>query len=284
MNYEFIFPLSVLNWNVRGLGDANKCAVIKELACDDNPDIICFQETKLSNCDIFKLRQVCRSKIKNFLTLNADGSRGGILLAWSSLFTAIDSIVLTYSVTVVVKRGDFTFMCTGVYGPQDDASKRIFLNELRSIRAMNDYAWILMGDFNLLRSELDTTSQVTNIGTMQDFNNFIDEAGLFETPLQGRTFTWSNKRPRPTFSKLDRVLLSGHWNTFGASVTLGDLPTTASDHAPLSLRLKPHVDRGKKQFKFENFWLKYDGIQEVVQSAWNSVVNTDPAKNIQYKI
>src|ERR1039457_7122972 len=98
-------------------------------------------------------------------------------------------------------------MCTGVYGPQDDPSKREFLAELRAIRTRNDLPWIILGDFNLLRSAEDTTANVQNLGTMLDFNNFIDESGIIDVPLQGRKFTWSSRRPQPTFSKLDRIFL-----------------------------------------------------------------------------
>lgn len=67
--------MSILNWNVRGLGDYKKCAVIKDLAIESHPDIICFLETKWSDCTIFNLRQVCPSKFRHFAALNSEGTR-----------------------------------------------------------------------------------------------------------------------------------------------------------------------------------------------------------------
>lgn len=103
------------------------------------------------------------------------------------------------------------------------------------IRDKNDLPWLVRGDFNLRRVVEDTTANIRNYKAMLDFNAFIGEAGLVEAPLQGRAYTWSNRRPNPTFSKLDRIFLSYHWNNLGASFDLKDLPTTASDHTPLFL-------------------------------------------------
>lgn len=257
---SFKLTLRILNWNVRGLGDGQKCDVIKDIAKDANPDLLAYQETKWCECSIFRMRQVCPSKFKHYATLDADGTKGGILLVWSSRFTQMDSFALTYSLTVMLTFREINFMCTVVYGPQEEYEKIHFLRELKAIRNWNDLPWLLIGDFNLLRDIEDTTRAVRNLGSMMEFNNFIADANLIEAPLRGRTYTWSSKRPVPTFSKLDRAFISYHWNSSGASYDLKDLPTTASDHAPLLLTIKPHSNPIKRRFRFETFWLKYPEI------------------------
>lgn len=69
MNHNF--NLSMLNWNVRGLGDLQKCAVIKDLAVEAKPDLICYQDTKWSECSIFQVRHACPSKFKHYIALDA---------------------------------------------------------------------------------------------------------------------------------------------------------------------------------------------------------------------
>ncbi|XP_078174446.1 uncharacterized protein LOC144568092 [Carex rostrata] len=96
----------------------------------------------------------------------------------------------------------------------------------------------------------------------------IHELDLFDVPLVGRKFTWSNKRPAPTFSRLDRIFISPHWNSMGASYGMHDASTTASDHTPLLLIVKPHLNNPRRNFKFENYWLKHPEINTVVQNAW----------------
>lgn len=142
----------------------------------------------------------------------------------------------------------------------------------------------ILGDFNLLHIVEDTTGGIRNLGTMRDFNNFIHELGLTEAPLGGRTFTWSSKRQTPTFSKLDRALLSHHWNDLGASYSLSDLLASASDHTPLMLTLKPHRNPQRRPFKLELFWLKYQDVHEKVNTACNSVHEQNPIIRRQKKI
>lgn len=148
----------------------------------------------------------------------------------------------------------------------------------------NDLPWIIVGDFNLIRSLEDTTARSANVGNILDFNYFIHESCLTEVPLQGRSFTWSNKRPSPTFSRLERTMLSYHWNDMSVSAQLTDLPATASDHVPLLLHIKPHENPPKRLFRFETSWLKYDEISEVVARAWLATNNNNPIKRFRQKI
>lgn len=264
---NFKFPLSFLIWNVRGLGNQQKCSMVKDVALDLKPDIICYQETKLRSCTPFQLRQVCPPRFVDFITLDSDGTRGGILLAWSNKFTRISTMVRSFSVSAVLRTGELTILCTGVYGPQDDRTKLVFLDELRNIAHNNEWPWVIMGDFNLFRSLDDTSAVVRNLGTLQAFNQLIHETGVVEVPLAGRTFTWSSKRPNPTFSKLDRAFLSDHWIQLGATYTLQDLTATVSDHAPLALTVKPHTNPSRRSFRFELFWLRYQEVKLEVQQA-----------------
>lgn len=66
-------------------------------------------------------------------------------------------------------------MVTGLYGPQEDRAKLQFLEELRGIKNINNLPWLLLGDFNLLRSTQDTTGDNWNLGTILEFNRFIND-------------------------------------------------------------------------------------------------------------
>lgn len=283
---ELKFAFKLLNWNVRGLGDLNKCMVIKNSVLDLNCDLFCFQETKWNDHSIFKVRQVCSAKFKSYITLDAEGSRGGILLAWSNSYKLLNSYIMSYSVSAILQRGDFIFMISGTYGPQPDNDKMSYLAELRELRALNDLLWILMGDFNIHRSQQDTTGGPINFGIVSEFNNTIHELDLLDVPLIGRKFTWSNKRPTPTFSRLDRIFISPHWNSMGASYELQDAPSTASDHTPLLLNVRPHFNNRRGSFKFENYWLRHPQINDLVQNVWGEATETqlDPIKTFHLKI
>lgn len=44
----------VVSWNVRGLGDSDKCKVVRTLFSDVKPSFICIQESKLAQLNNFK--------------------------------------------------------------------------------------------------------------------------------------------------------------------------------------------------------------------------------------
>jgi hypothetical protein len=77
---------------------------------------------------------------------------------------------------------------------------------------LSDLPWLIIGDFNVLHSQQDTTGRLRRTGPMRDFNDLIDELNLLEVPLQGRKYTYSNHQPNPILTKLDRVFLSIEWN------------------------------------------------------------------------
>lgn len=106
---------------------------------------------------------------------------------------------------------------------------------------------------------------------MDLFNDIIQEAGLIDIPLKNRSFTWSNKRPNPVFSKIDRCFTSSDWHLAYPIITLEALAMVVSDHTPLVLTCKnnapvPHI------FRFENFWFKYQMPHVMVQRLWDGTV------------
>jgi hypothetical protein len=101
-------------------------------------------------------------------------------------------------------------MVTNVYGPVDNNRKSDFLMEIQTIFCLNDLPWILLGDFNIIRELSDTVAVNPNTHSMLAFNTLIADLELQKLTLFGRQYTWSNKRLTPSFSKLDRILLSKH--------------------------------------------------------------------------
>lgn len=130
------------------------------------------------------------------------------------------------------------FYVTIVYGPTDDNLKQQFISDLRNIAGLVDHPWILAGDFNLVRWLTDRSGNQRNFNLMQLFNDFISDAGLVDTLLKNRKFTWTSKRPDPVFSKIDRVLTSAEWTLVYPVITLEALEILISDHTPLLLTCK----------------------------------------------
>lgn len=70
-----------MSWNVRGLNERDKRLVFRQLVLMENPDIVCFQETKLNSVNASIVKEICGRCLAHFQTLNAEGTRGGILMA-----------------------------------------------------------------------------------------------------------------------------------------------------------------------------------------------------------
>ena len=105
---------------------------------------------------------------------------------------------------------------TAVYGPQTDADKITFLNELKTHvqrDLLPDVPTMIVGDFNLIASAADKNNRNINRRTMGAFRRFINELQLKDIYLHGRRYTWSNEQAAATMVKLDRVLINDAWDS-----------------------------------------------------------------------
>lgn len=126
---------NIFSWNPRGLNSGARqdavCALVRNVAAT----IVCLQETKLDAIDCTTLtRTLGPSFVDNFTYLPAVGTRGGILLACSDDHFTLSDVTLTahtISATISSREDGMSWSITGVYGPQGNAEKRAFLQELR---------------------------------------------------------------------------------------------------------------------------------------------------------
>lgn len=92
---------------------------------------------------------------------------------------------------------------------------------------------------------------------------------MIDNTLRNRSYTWSSKRPVPSFSKLDRVFTSADWHTDYPVITLEALEMVVSDHVPLLLTCK-NMTPVKKSFRLETFWFKYEIPRQMVKNLWTT--------------
>jgi exonuclease III len=72
----------ILVWNVRGLNSSSRQDVVRTLLQVSRSDIVCFQETKMSVVPQRVLLSMFGSDFSSFIELPANGSSGGIVVAW----------------------------------------------------------------------------------------------------------------------------------------------------------------------------------------------------------
>jgi hypothetical protein len=224
--------------------------------------------------------------LDSYLELGAQGTRGGILLAWDKeLLSVTNAINRSYTITATVnlRAYNISFLLTTCYGPADDGRKDEFLAELQTIRPPHSIAWMIIGDFNLIYQASDKNNLNLNRRLMGKFRRALDNCELMEIALQNRRYTWSNERQNPSMVRLDRVFCNQEWEELFPDFALSALSTGASDHYPIILNRQENAVR-KASFRFENYWLKLDGFKEVVQASWNKVQSRSPHTVLRKKL
>ena len=262
---------NVFSWNTRGLGDYDKCIVVRNAIKAASPSVACLQETKLNDISCFKAKTFLPPNLAtNWFFAPCDGSRGGILTAWDHRFwSASGRIDLQYSITTTlsstISNCDFTL--TNVYAPSDHRLSNIFLAELRSLLPLVSGPWVIIGDFNLIRSADDKNNANLNRSLMDSFNLALDQISALEIPLLGRSFTWSNHQIVPVLARLDRAFVNvDHTLTF-PNTSLASLPKPTSDHVPILLTMSSIIPISNI-FRFENSWLHNPSFRPSVFPVW----------------
>lgn len=167
-----------------------------------------FIGDKKESFDAQFIKKFCPREFDKWEFLLSVGVSGGLLVAWKTrLFTGnlIFNNEFAISVEFTSLHNSKNWILTNVYGPCSTEGKTIFTNWLKSIEMPNETDWIVLGDFNLLRSPKNRNRPRGDLNEMFMFNAAISSFGLNEIPLQGRKFTWSNMQQPPLLEKLDWV-------------------------------------------------------------------------------
>ena len=129
-----------------------------------------------------------------WVELPAIGASGGILVAWRhGLGPANATRLDNHSVSIQFSSPNLqNWWLTCVYGPQGDNNKISFLQELREVKAACPGPWLVLGDFNLIKSSEDKNTGIINNAMMGRFRRWINDLELKDLPLAGRKYTWSN--------------------------------------------------------------------------------------------
>jgi exonuclease III len=206
--------LEILSWNVCGLNDPRKWDAVREFVDTLHANVVYLMETKMQFIDRFVVIQTLGPAYDGFSFLPADGTRGGVLIAWKTSEINVHSITFdTHSVNVEIRNGDnVRWWLTAVYGPQTNADKIAFLAELKERRSLCLGPWLLIRDFNMILRASEKNNDNLDRRMMTIFRDFIAELDLKELYMHGHIFTWSNEREMPTLTCIDRALVSVDWD------------------------------------------------------------------------
>ena len=205
--------MKIISWNTRGLGSKKKRMVVKDFLRLQNPDVVMLQETKREVCDRRFVGSVWSIRNKEWATLPACGASEGILIIWDSKKMSSEEVVIgSFSISIkFLLDGCGPLWLSAVYGPNSPLIRKDFWVELLDLFGLTFPLWCVGGDFNVIRSSSEKLGGSSFTSSMRDFDGFIRDCELFDSPLRNAPFTWSNMQESPVCKRLDRFLYSKEW-------------------------------------------------------------------------
>ncbi|XP_019256569.1 PREDICTED: uncharacterized protein LOC109235000 [Nicotiana attenuata] len=212
-------------------------------------------------------------------------SRGRIWLLCDS--SEIDCIELERSSQIIhnsvyVRRLDMRFTFTIVYGLHSVEDRRILWNEQTSLHSIQQGPWLIMGDYNTIRSGEDRPlGNLVQQMEIRDFNDLIESTGLTKMKTSGRRFTWTNGH---TYSRFDRALINAEWMLAMPHLEVWVMDPHCSDHSSRSITLEEDEDHRPKPFKFLNHLAEHDEFVKIVSEAWERPQEQNIMRNVWHKL
>jgi exonuclease III len=184
---------NIMCWNVRGLNDGAKRASVRNQINSSGATVVCLQETKITSWTYSLLVETVGTDMaQNFVALPSIGASGGILIAVSARFFCLDDPHLTtntVSASLRMLADNTKWSISGVYGPQSDQDKVLFMQEISGLKQLMLPEWLLLGDFNLIYRAQDKNNGRLNLPLLNAFKSAIDNLLLVPIELQGKKYT-----------------------------------------------------------------------------------------------
>jgi hypothetical protein len=205
---------NVLCWNVRGLNDKDKRLLVFNKIDESNCAIICLQETKCESFEHSFIRTFCPKRFDRFAFVPSIGASGGIIVLWNSrvfLGTLLETTHSAIKIQFASAHTAESWTLVTVYGPCRGIMRDEFVQWLHDLDIPVHDNWLLIGDFNFMRSVDNRNKPGADMADIFLFNNIISHLGLLELPLKGRRFTWSNMQATPLMEQLDWFFTTCEW-------------------------------------------------------------------------
>ncbi|KAL2247925.1 UNVERIFIED_CONTAM: hypothetical protein Sindi_2644800 [Sesamum indicum] len=170
--------------------------------------------------------KLAASKIQAFLSRSFPGwcqannfdtiAGGRILVIWNPAVIDLQPEDISPQVIhcrATNKSSQLSFYISFCYGLYSVVNRRSMWEKLTDLGQMISIPWLVMGDFNCVKSPEEKQLGVTP--TWYELKDFVDccaALGLLDVPTTGCYYTWySNNESNPVWCKLDRVLHNNEW-------------------------------------------------------------------------
>lgn len=263
--------MRIMFWNVRGLGTSHRRSWVKNHILQEDLDLVAIQETIKKDFMDWELKEMAGNKDFSWVWAAAKGHSGGLITGIKiDTFEMEEVFHGNYFLGVLLRQrvNNFRFWCINVYGPAKHEFSMDFILELSGFCKGEMLPILLGGDFNLIRNNRDRNRGQGDQNLMDGFNNFIGVFQLRELFTSGPRFTWSNKQKDPLLIKLDRILVTEHWEMQFTTCFSWAKARIGSDHSPILLNSGENGDSRPRYFFFEDHWFQKSDFLETVRNKW----------------
>ena len=135
-----------------------------------------------------------------------------------------------------------------------------------------DGPYFVGGDFNILRHCLEKNKPTVLPHSSEVFNSVIHSLSLRKIFMKGGFILGQISKKNPTLERLDRVLMSSEWEDLFPLVYVQKVVREQSDHNVLLVDSgdNQNIER-KREFRFDNNWLKNPDFLPLVKSIWENL-------------
>ncbi|KAI9125131.1 hypothetical protein K1719_003747 [Acacia pycnantha] len=211
---------------------------------------------------------------KHSVRMEAVGFSGGIWILWELDELKVDVKAMDEQfIHCSLKYGGEEMLFTAMYAhPNEQKRKRIW-EVLKEIASEVDEPWVLVGDFNEIRSPREQRGggRVNEV-RCKNFNDWIEDCQLIDMDASGPFFTWKGPKwegLERIFKRLDRFLCNVRWIEKFVEAEIRVIPKIGSDHHPILLcSEKENKGHRKSSFRFQAAWQIHEGFKGVLRNSW----------------
>ncbi|KAJ0744136.1 putative RNA-directed DNA polymerase [Helianthus annuus] len=264
--------MNFISVNLNGVSDPKKGFWIRGLKRSLAADFVGLQETHVAGLDEVAVGRFWDNTVFKSESVDSVGRSGGLLSIWNPTVLSVDSVSKNQRYLLIsgFYRGvSDRLNIVNIHAPNDVGRRRDLWVDLAEVISQNSGLWILLGDFNEVRSAEERINSRLDGGASDAFNGFISNTGLLEYSMSGGKFTFISGHFEIKMSKLDRFLVNDAFMSNWPCARVVVHKRGLSDHCPISLSCSV-ADFGPIPFKFFNSWIGEPKLTEIVNNAVSS--------------
>ncbi|KAK9681700.1 hypothetical protein RND81_10G021200 [Saponaria officinalis] len=271
--------MKIYSWNVRGCNNLLKQKEVSDFFRSSHLDVFGILETRIKEHNAAK---VIGSQFKGYVICSnyAHHPNGRIWIVWNTVTVTVTPLSIhAQFIHCFIQHNStrMTFHATFTYARNDGIVRESLWQSLIQISSTVQ-AWIVLGDFNVVRDASERiSSYAPNLSDILAFNACILNCQLEDMHSLGCEFTWTNNQDNEArmWSKLDRGLVNENWIKLFPSYSVWFCPAGVSDHSPALVTIFEEAPR-RRRFSYLNCWSLEPDFPDLVKSAWSKPVSGSP--------